>query len=169
MHMLAGGRGGGTSARASWMDESGLPNSGQVPNMFGLVSEYRQLSQHVPCPCKTAAAPAADPFSGHCVAGASEVHCELQVHLLVRGDKLRASGAMQDRTLSHDRITVRFHRSVKDATGKDKALEGLQLENTQSGLELLRHLHRTCVACSGQPCSFMTGHAVIALINRCKD
>ncbi|KAK9818438.1 hypothetical protein WJX74_000469 [Apatococcus lobatus] len=55
------------------------------------------------------------------------------VHLLVRGDKLRASGAMQDRTLSHDRITVRFHRSVKDATGKDKALEGLQLENTETG------------------------------------
>ncbi len=56
-----------------------------------------------------------------------------QVHLLVRSSKLRASGAMQDRTLDHSKITVHFHRSVKDATGKDKALEGLQLENTETG------------------------------------
>ncbi len=40
---------------------------------------------------------------------------------------------MQDRTLTHDRITVHFHRSVRDATGQDKGLEGLELENTETG------------------------------------
>ncbi|MEB3327302.1 MAG: thioredoxin-disulfide reductase [Synechococcus sp.] len=42
-----------------------------------------------------------------------------QVHLIVRGDKLRASGAMADRVLTNPAITVHWNRLVADASGGD--------------------------------------------------
>ncbi len=54
------------------------------------------------------------------------------VHLLVRGDKLRASKAMAERALNNANITVHFHTSVVDAEGNG-VLSGLQLFNNQTG------------------------------------
>ena len=55
------------------------------------------------------------------------------VHLIVRGDKLRASGAMADRVLANPAITVHWHSEVSDATGNDDWLTGLELRDRRSG------------------------------------
>ncbi len=52
------------------------------------------------------------------------------VHLIVRGDRLRASGAMADRVLANPAITVHWHRQVADAIGGDW-LEGLVLHDSR--------------------------------------
>lgn len=58
----------------------------------------------------------------------------VQVHLLVRGDKLRASGAMQDRVLSHPAVEVHFNVTVNDAVGDSKGqLSGLEIHNKHTG------------------------------------
>jgi thioredoxin reductase (NADPH) len=54
------------------------------------------------------------------------------VHLLVRGDKLRASKAMQDRVFANPKVTVHWHTSVVDVFGTD-LLQGLKIKNTQTG------------------------------------
>jgi len=54
------------------------------------------------------------------------------VHLLVRGDKLRASKAMADRALANPMITVHFNTNVEDATGNG-VLSGLHLVNSKTG------------------------------------
>ncbi|GFR48189.1 hypothetical protein Agub_g10042, partial [Astrephomene gubernaculifera] len=54
------------------------------------------------------------------------------VHLLVRGERLRASKAMQDRTLANPRITVHFNTGVEDAFGGE-VLQGLRLMDTKTG------------------------------------
>ena len=41
------------------------------------------------------------------------------VHLIVRGDRLRASGAMADRVLANPAITVHWNRQIADASGGD--------------------------------------------------
>ena len=56
----------------------------------------------------------------------------MQVHLLVRGDKLRASKAMQDRTTSSKAITVHYNMAVEDAYGEN-LLAGLHVYNTKTG------------------------------------
>lgn len=60
-------------------------------------------------------------------------HIRTQVHLLVRGDKLRASKTMQDRALTSPKITVHFNTAVEDAVGDD-LLSGLKLVNTKTGV-----------------------------------
>ncbi|KAK9810090.1 hypothetical protein WJX72_004635 [[Myrmecia] bisecta] len=57
------------------------------------------------------------------------------VHLLVRGPRLRASGAMQDRVFNNDRITVHLNTQVEDAYGDAKGLKGLRLKDSQTGDE----------------------------------
>lgn len=54
------------------------------------------------------------------------------VHLIVRGDRLRASGAMADRVLANAAITVHWNRQVVDAGG-DSWLESIQLRETVNG------------------------------------
>ena len=57
-----------------------------------------------------------------------------QVHLLARGDKLRASRAMQDRVMKHEKVTVHFNTEVDDAYPDGKgALAGLHTKDTKSG------------------------------------
>lgn len=53
------------------------------------------------------------------------------VHLIVRGDKLRASGAMADRVLANPAITVHWNRQVVDASGADW-LEAITLRDPHS-------------------------------------
>ncbi|KAK9822163.1 hypothetical protein WJX81_003005 [Elliptochloris bilobata] len=57
------------------------------------------------------------------------------VHLLVRGQRLRASGAMQDRVRAHDKITVHHNTQVKDAFGDKKGMKGLVLTDPENGEE----------------------------------
>jgi thioredoxin reductase (NADPH) len=54
------------------------------------------------------------------------------VHLIVRGEKLRASGAMADRVLANPAITVHWNRQVADAAGSDW-LEKIVLRDSCSG------------------------------------
>jgi len=55
------------------------------------------------------------------------------VHLLVRGERMRASKAMIDRCASHDRVTVHYSTSVVDAVGDSKGrFTGLALVDNVS-------------------------------------
>ncbi|MFZ9748770.1 MAG: FAD-dependent oxidoreductase, partial [Vulcanococcus sp.] len=55
-----------------------------------------------------------------------------RVHLIVRGDKLRASKAMADRVLANPSIEVHWNRQVADCSGGDW-LEALTLRDSTSG------------------------------------
>jgi thioredoxin reductase (NADPH) len=55
-----------------------------------------------------------------------------RVHLIVRGDRLRASGAMADRVLANPAITVHWNRRVIAVGGADW-LETIQLQDTGGG------------------------------------
>ena len=49
------------------------------------------------------------------------------MHLLVRGERLRASKAMQDRVNAHNKVTVHYQTRVEDAFGDSRGLSGLHL------------------------------------------
>jgi len=55
------------------------------------------------------------------------------VHLLVRGERLRASAAMADRVLANASITVHWHSEVVDALGQDDWLSGLRIRDRRDG------------------------------------
>jgi thioredoxin reductase (NADPH) len=57
------------------------------------------------------------------------------VHLLVRGDKMRASKAMQDRVLQHPKITVHWHSEAVDVFGDVGPIKGVRVRNRQTGEE----------------------------------
>jgi thioredoxin reductase (NADPH) len=57
------------------------------------------------------------------------------VHLLVRGDRMRASKAMQDRVLQNTKITVHWNTEVLDVFGDGAQLQGLTLKNNPTGEE----------------------------------
>ena len=62
---------------------------------------------------------------------------DAQVHLLVRSKRMRASAAMQDRVVNHDKVEVHFSTEVADAFGDKKgALKGLHLRDTETGAPL---------------------------------
>jgi thioredoxin reductase (NADPH) len=55
-----------------------------------------------------------------------------RVHLLVRGDRMRASKAMQDRALANPKVMVHYNTAVEDAFGNG-VVQGLRLFNTATG------------------------------------
>lgn len=55
------------------------------------------------------------------------------VHLLVRGEQMRASKAMQDRVLNNPKITVHFNAEAEDVFGEENHMKGVQIKNTQTG------------------------------------
>eukprot|EP00199_Chlamydomonas_sp_CCMP681_P000629 CAMPEP_0119103610 /NCGR_PEP_ID=MMETSP1180-20130426/2015_1 /TAXON_ID=3052 ORGANISM="Chlamydomonas cf sp, Strain CCMP681" /NCGR_SAMPLE_ID=MMETSP1180 /ASSEMBLY_ACC=CAM_ASM_000741 /LENGTH=484 /DNA_ID=CAMNT_0007088163 /DNA_START=14 /DNA_END=1468 /DNA_ORIENTATION=+ len=55
-----------------------------------------------------------------------------RVHLLVRGERLRASKAMADRAVSNPRITVHYNTTVLAAAG-EAVLAALELQDTKTG------------------------------------
>jgi thioredoxin reductase (NADPH) len=57
------------------------------------------------------------------------------VNLLVRGDVMRASKAMQDRVLSNPRITVHWNSEAIDVVGDEKHMTGVRIRNRQTGEE----------------------------------
>ena len=60
-----------------------------------------------------------------------------KVHLLVRGGRMRASAAMQDRVLNHPAVQVHLNTGVEDAHGDAKGMNGLDLVHTQTGAKAL--------------------------------
>jgi thioredoxin reductase (NADPH) len=55
------------------------------------------------------------------------------VHLIVRGNQLRASGAMADRVLANPAITVHWRSQVADASGDEQWMRGISLKDTTTG------------------------------------
>ncbi|MDY6937534.1 MAG: thioredoxin-disulfide reductase [Cyanobacteriota bacterium] len=55
------------------------------------------------------------------------------VHVLVRGDKMRASKAMQDRVLNHPKINVRWNTEAIDVCGEGGFLRGLKIQDNRTG------------------------------------
>jgi thioredoxin reductase (NADPH) len=56
------------------------------------------------------------------------------VHLLVRRDEMRASKAMQQRVLDHNKITVYWNTEAVDVYGNGK-MAGVKIKNSQTGEE----------------------------------
>ena len=57
------------------------------------------------------------------------------VHLLVRSGKMRASKAMQDRVLSHPKVTVHWHTVAVDVFGDGERMQGMRVRNIETGME----------------------------------
>jgi thioredoxin reductase (NADPH) len=55
-----------------------------------------------------------------------------KVHMLVRGDRLRASKIMQERVLSHNKIRIHWHALPISADGDD-VLRSVQIQDQKSG------------------------------------
>ncbi len=55
------------------------------------------------------------------------------VHLIVRGDQLRASAAMADRVLANQAISVHWRSQVADASGDEQWLNAITLSDTSTG------------------------------------
>jgi thioredoxin reductase (NADPH) len=53
------------------------------------------------------------------------------VHMLVRGDRMRASAIMQDRVLSNEKIKVYFNTETEEVLG-DKMVDGIRIKNRKS-------------------------------------
>lgn len=53
---------------------------------------------------------------------------------------MRASAAMQDRVLGHEKVQVHFNTGVSDAYGDKKGLAGLLLRDTKTGEDAISHL-----------------------------
>lgn len=62
------------------------------------------------------------------------------VHLLVRGDKMRASKAMQDRVLSNPKITVHWNTETLDVFGEADHMKGVHIRDTKTGEESQLHV-----------------------------
>ncbi|KJH71517.1 thioredoxin-disulfide reductase [Aliterella atlantica] len=73
------------------------------------------------------------------------------VNLLVRGDKMRASKAMQDRVLSNPKITVHWNSEVVDVFGGDHHMEGIKIRNVQTDEETDLHVKGLFYAIGHKP------------------
>jgi thioredoxin reductase (NADPH) len=58
-----------------------------------------------------------------------------EVHMLVRGNKMRASKAMQDRVIAHPKIKIHWNTQAIDVFGADRFMTGIRLRNTHTGEE----------------------------------
>jgi len=74
-----------------------------------------------------------------------------EVHMLVRGDKMRASKAMQDRVLSNPRIQIHWNTEPVDVFGNDSHMEGVKIRNTQTGEESELHVKGLFYAIGHKP------------------
>ena len=54
----------------------------------------------------------------------------------MRGPKLRASGAMQDRINDHAHVDIHYNTAVDDVMGDSKGVTGLKIRKTDSGMPL---------------------------------
>lgn len=80
------------------------------------------------------------------------------VHLLVRGDKMRASKAMQDRVLSNSKITVHWNTVPLDVFGEEDHMKGIKIQNTKTNEDELLHVRGLFYAIGHTPnTSLFTG------------
>ncbi len=73
------------------------------------------------------------------------------VHMLVRGDKMRASKAMQDRVLNNPKIQVHWNSEPVDVFGNDNHMEGVKIRNTKTGEESELHVKGLFYAIGHKP------------------
>jgi thioredoxin reductase (NADPH) len=115
--------------------------TGASANRLGLPNEERFWSQGISACAICDGATPQFRQAELAVVGGGDSACEeavyltkygSQVHLIVRGEKLRASGAMADRVLANPAITVHWNRQVADASGGDW-LEAITLRDPSSG------------------------------------
>jgi thioredoxin reductase (NADPH) len=115
--------------------------TGASANRLGLPSEGRFWSQGISACAICDGATPQFRDAELAVVGGGDSACEeavyltkygSHVHLIVRGDRLRASGAMADRVLSNPAITVHWNREVVDAAG-DSWLRSIQLRDRGNG------------------------------------
>jgi len=57
------------------------------------------------------------------------------VHMLVRGEQMRASKAMQDRVFNNPKITVHWNTEVVDVFGEENHMKGIHIRNSETGEE----------------------------------
>ncbi len=62
------------------------------------------------------------------------------VHLLIRGEQMRASKAMQDRVLINPKITIHRNTEAIDIFGDETHMNGIKIRNTQTGKEDSLHV-----------------------------
>jgi len=74
-----------------------------------------------------------------------------EVNLLVRGEKMRASKAMQDRLLSNPKIKVYWNTEVDDIFGGDHHMEGVKIRNIKTGEESKLHVKGLFYAVGHRP------------------
>ncbi|MBM5801884.1 MAG: thioredoxin, partial [Cyanobacteria bacterium K_DeepCast_35m_m2_023] len=115
--------------------------TGASANRLGLPSEERFWSQGISACAICDGATPQFRDAPVAVVGGGDSACEeavyltkygSHVHLIVRGETLRASAAMADRVLANPAITVHWNRQVADALGGDW-LEAIQLRDSRSG------------------------------------
>ena len=133
-------RGTDTSARA----HSVIIATGATAKRLGIPSESRFWSSGISaCAICDGASPI---FKGQqlAVVGGGDTAAEealyltkygSHVHLLVRGNRMRASAAMAARALAHPKVTVHFNTAIEDAYADPKggAMAGLTLVDTDTG------------------------------------
>jgi thioredoxin reductase (NADPH) len=62
------------------------------------------------------------------------------VHMLIRGDKMRASKAMQDRVFNNPKITVHWNTDLLDVFGEADHMQGVKLRDSKTGEESQLHV-----------------------------
>ena len=78
-----------------------------------------------------------------------------QVNMLVRGEKMRASKAMQDRVLSNPKIKVLWNSEVAHVFGGDHHMGGVKIRNTKTGEESDLHVKGLFYAVGHTPNTFL--------------
>ena len=73
-----------------------------------------------------------------------------KVNMLVRGEKMRASKAMQQRVLSNPKITVHWNSEPVDVFGNGH-MEGVKIRNTKTGEESALHVKGLFYAIGHKP------------------
>ncbi|MBR8836276.1 MAG: thioredoxin-disulfide reductase [Stigonema ocellatum SAG 48.90 = DSM 106950] len=63
-----------------------------------------------------------------------------KVNMLIRGEKMRASKAMQNRVLSNPKIQVLWNTEPLDIFGNEKHMDGVKIRDTKTGAENLLHV-----------------------------
>jgi thioredoxin reductase (NADPH) len=56
-----------------------------------------------------------------------------RVHMLIRGEKMRASKAMQDRVLNNPKITVHWQTEATEVFGENGFMTGVKVKHSQTG------------------------------------
>ena len=73
------------------------------------------------------------------------------VHMLIRGDKLRASKAMQDRVFKNPKITVHWNTDILDVFGEADHMQGVKLRDAKTGEESNLHVKGLFYAIGHRP------------------